>query len=382
MVEHHAKNRDSGYSLSLQREGELLTAGLKGKLDMEGSQLLPGQIGQALASGGVRRLVLDLAGLDHLDSVGALNLRLVQSRALQQGLEVSLENVGERAGRLLELITPAAMGSPLPQQPHVPFLEHLGEGVLRIRDDSYRAFEFLGELTTAVLDLFRRPRGLRWNLVLQYMEKVGVDGLPIVALISALMGMIMAFMSALQLQPFGAAIYVASLVSVAMVRELGPIITAILVAGRSGSAFAAEIGTMIVNEEVDALVAMGFNPYQYLAVPKILAALAMVPLLTFFSDVFAILGGLFIGVTVLDLTVYAYITNTLDAISLYGLVSSTVKSAVFGVIIGAVGCQRGFRVTGGALQVGAAATRAVVSSIFLVILTDSLFALVLYYWWT
>ena len=255
-------------------------------------------------------------------------------------------------------------------------------GVLRLWADSYRAFEFLGELTTAVADLFRRPRGLRWNLVLHYMEKVGVDGLPIVALISALMGMIMAFMSALQLQPFGAAIYVASLVAVAMVRELGPIITAILVAGRSGSAFAAEIGTMIVNEEVDALVAMGFNPYQYLAVPKILAALCMVPLLNFFSDVFAILGGLFIGVTVLDLTVYAYITNTFDAISLYGLVSSTVKSAVFGVIIGAVGCQRGFQVRGGALQVGAAATRAVVSSIFLVILTDSLFALVLYYWWT
>jgi phospholipid/cholesterol/gamma-HCH transport system permease protein len=285
------------------------------------------------------------------------------------------------AGRLLAMVSAPVSDERDQAKPPLPFFEHLGGGVLILMDDMYRAFVFLGELTTAILDLFRRPKGLRWNLVIHYMEKVGADGLPIVALISALMGMIMAFMSALQLQAFGASIFVASLVAVAMVRELGPIITAILVAGRSGSAFAAEIGTMIVNEEVDALVSMGFNPYQYLAVPKILAAVIMVPLLTFFSDVFAILGGLLIGVTALDLTVYAYLTNTMDAISVYGLLSSTIKSAVFGLIIGAVGCQRGFRVTGGALQVGAAATRAVVTSIFMVILTDSLFALVLYYWW-
>jgi phospholipid/cholesterol/gamma-HCH transport system permease protein len=381
MLGHRTKTKPGGYRLSLQHQGEVLTASLSGRLALDDSQLLPGDIGRALAKGGVRRLVLDLAGLDQLDSVGALNLRLVEGRALEQGLEVNLANVGERTGRLLELVTPEALSPPPPEPPNPPFLEHLGEGVLHLWDDTYRGFVFLGELTTAVADLFRRPRGLRGHLVLHYMEKAGVDGLPIVAMISALLGMIMAFMSALQLQPFGAAIYVASLVAVAMVRELGPIITAILVAGRSGSAFAAEIGTMIVNEEVDALVAMGFNPYQYLAVPKILAAMAMVPLLTFFADFCAILGGMLIGVSVLDLTVYAYITNTLEAVSLYGLVSSTVKSAVFGLIIGAVGCQRGFRVRGGALEVGAAATRAVVSSIFLVILTDSLFALVLYYWW-
>ncbi len=136
------------------------------------------------------------------------------------------------------------------------------------------------------------------------MKKVGVDGLPIVALISFLLGLIMAFMSALQLKQFGANIYVASLVAVAMVRELGPIITAIIVAGRSGSAFAAEIGTMRVNEEVDALITMGFNPTRFLAIPKLFASMFVVPILTGFSSIFAVAGGLIVGVLGLDLTIY------------------------------------------------------------------------------
>ncbi len=138
------------------------------------------------------------------------------------------------------------------------------------------------------------------------MKKIGVDGLPILALISFLMGLIMAFMSSLQLKQFGANMYVASLVAIAMVRELGPIITAILVAGRSGSAIAAEIGTMRVNEEVDALVTMGFNPVRFLAVPKVLAAILVVPLLTFFSDLCAICGGLAVGILGLGLTFRTY----------------------------------------------------------------------------
>jgi phospholipid/cholesterol/gamma-HCH transport system permease protein len=212
------------------------------------------------------------------------------------------------------------------------------------------------------------------------MKKVGVDALPIVGLISFLLGLIMAFMSSVQLQQFGANIYVASLVSLAMVRELGPIMTAIIVAGRSGSAFAAEIGTMKISDEVDALFTMGFDPTRFLIVPKILASVITVPILTLFSDLFAIMGGLVVGVFMLDLTVNAYMTQTLKTLTLFDVFWGFLKAAVFALLIAGIGCLRGFQVRGGAAEVGQATTSAVVSSIFLIILADSVFAVILRYW--
>ncbi len=212
------------------------------------------------------------------------------------------------------------------------------------------------------------------------MKKVGVDALPIVGLISFLLGLIMAFMSSVQLQQFGANIYVASLVSLAMVRELGPIMTAIIVAGRSGSAFAAEIGTMKISDEVDALFTMGFDPTRFLVVPKILASVITVPILTLFSDLFAIMGGLVVGVFMLDLTTNAYMTQTLKTLTLFDVFWGFLKAAVFALLIAGIGCLRGFQVRGGAAEVGQATTSAVVSSIFLIILADAVFAVILRYW--
>jgi phospholipid/cholesterol/gamma-HCH transport system permease protein len=199
-------------------------------------------------------------------------------------------------------------------------------------------------------------------------------------LISFLMGLIMAFMSSVQLQQFGANIYVASLVSLAMTRELGPIMTAIIVAGRSGSAFAAEIGTMKINEEVDALFTMGFDPTRFLVIPKIIASVIVVPLLTLFSDLFAITGGLIVGVFTLDLTANAYITQTLKTLSLFDVFLGFFKSIVFALLVSWVGCLRGFQVKGGASSVGQATTSAVVSGIFLIILFNSAFSVILRYW--
>jgi len=212
------------------------------------------------------------------------------------------------------------------------------------------------------------------------MQKTGVDALPIVGLISFLMGLIMAFMSSVQLQQFGANIYVASLVSLAMTRELGPIMTAIIVAGRSGSAFAAEIGTMKISEEVDALFTMGFDPTRFLVTPKIIASVIVVPLLTIFSDLFAIMGGLVVGVFTLDLTANAYITQTLKTLDLFDVMLGFFKSAVFALLISWIGCLRGFRVRGGAASVGEATTSAVVSGIFLIVFFNSIFSVILRYW--
>jgi len=211
------------------------------------------------------------------------------------------------------------------------------------------------------------------------MKRAGVEGLPIVGLINFLLGLIIAFMSSLQLKQFGANIYVASLVGVAMVSELGPIMTAIIVAGRSGSAFAAEIGTMKVNEEVDALVTMGFDPTRFLAIPKVLAAMLVVPVLTLYADFFGIAGGLVVGVLGLDLTVYTYIQETMKVLTIASIVKSMIKSVVFAMLISGIGCQRGFQVRGGAEAVGSATTSAVVAAIFLIIVMDSAFAILFTY---
>jgi phospholipid/cholesterol/gamma-HCH transport system permease protein len=211
------------------------------------------------------------------------------------------------------------------------------------------------------------------------MKKAGAEALPIVGLISLLIGLIMAFMSSLQLKQFGANIYVAALVGIAIVKELGPMMTAIIVAGRSSSAFAAEIGTMMVNEEVDALVTMGFDPVRFLAVPKVMAALVVVPLLTLYAMMFGILGGVIVGVLGLDLTLYTYIQQSVKSIEVWDVVTSLIKSGVFAGLIAGIGCQRGFHVSGGAEGVGEATTSAVVSAIFLIIIADSAFAILLHY---
>lgn len=377
-------SRKTGDQITVResRQGDELIFSLAGRLGIHSPDPLLGGLRARVAQQKPKALTLDLSQVSYLDSAGALGLGLVEKEAAELGAAVSTRGLSQAAARVKDMIAEhSAITHSYPPKPKVSAMEQIGGAVFRLWEDLYIAFCFIGDLSLAVVDSLRHPGRIRWGDILHYMETVGVDGLPIVGLISFLMGLIMAFMSSLQLQQFGASIYVASLVGIAMVRELGPIFTAILVAGRSGSGFAAEIGTMVVNEEVDALVAMGYNPYQFLALPKVIAAVLMVPLLTIFADIFAIIGGMIIGVSVLDLTVYGYVEQTIDSISIYGLVTSMVKSAVFGLLIATVGCQRGFRVRGGAMEVGAATTRAVVSSIFMIIFTDSIFAVVLYFIW-
>lgn len=224
-----------------------------------------------------------------------------------------------------------------------------------------------------------KGRGLKWGTAIHQMVLVGFNALPIVSLISFFIGMVLAFQGAYQLEKFGAGYYVAALVGVSMTRELGPLITAIVVAGRSGSAFAAELGTMKVSEEIDALEAMGLNPVKYLVVPKYLAMLMMLPCLTLLSDLAGIMGGCLFGVYQLDQTFSMYVFATRDALVMRDISTGLVKSAVFGFIITKVGCHEGFAVRGGAEGVGRATTSSVVVSIFLVIFADLIFTALFYY---
>ncbi|HCN19559.1 MAG TPA: hypothetical protein DIS73_04650 [Planctomycetia bacterium] len=211
------------------------------------------------------------------------------------------------------------------------------------------------------------------------MDRTGIEAIPIILLISFLVGFIMAFQAAVQLRQFGADIFVANLVGLSVVRELGPLMTAIIVAGRSGAAFAAEIGTMKVSEEIDALKSMGLDPTRFLIIPKIIATVVTVPTLTLVSDLVGIFGGLVVAVTFLDITPWGYILQTQRALDIFDVFSGYLKSIVFALLIAGIGCMRGLQVEGGAQEVGRLTTSAVVSGIFLIIVYDALFTLMFNY---
>lgn len=218
-----------------------------------------------------------------------------------------------------------------------------------------------------------KPKGLKWDWTVSQVVATGWESVPIVVLISGAIGIILALQAAVQLGRVGALIYVATLVSVSITRELGPLITAIILAGRSGSAFAAEIGSMKVGEEVDALKTMGLNPIKYLVVPKTLGLVIALPCLTLMADLVAIAGGFFVGVGVLGLSFDSYLQQTVSFLTLGDVLSGLVKAVAFALIIAIVGCYQGLSVSGGAVGVGRRTTASVVTSIFLIILADCFF---------
>jgi phospholipid/cholesterol/gamma-HCH transport system permease protein len=221
-------------------------------------------------------------------------------------------------------------------------------------------------------------RKIRWSLTFVQMVRIGVNSLPIVGVITFFVGLIIAMQSAYQLERFGATIYVADLVGVSVTRELGPLITAIIIAGRSGSAIAAEIGTMKVSEEIDALQTMGINPIGYLVVPRTLAMIIVVPCLTVLADLLGIAGGFVLAVFNLKLPMLAYFNQTAEAIMLSDFLTGLIKSFFFAIIIAQIGVYQGFGVEGGAEGVGKSTTASVVASIFLIIMADVLFTAIFY----
>ncbi len=223
------------------------------------------------------------------------------------------------------------------------------------------------------------PRGVRWRSVIRHMVMVGFNSIPIISFICGLVGAITAMQSAYQLGKFGALRYVPPLVGVGMTRELGPLIAAVIMAGRSGSAFTAEIGTMVVSEEVDALESMALNPMKVLSAPKVIAMLFMQPCLTMIADLVGMVGGLIIAIYSLGMSFNQYYTNTVDFLIMKDILTGLVKSVAFGLIIAVVGCYYGFSVYGGAEGVGRATTSSVVTSIFLIIVADLVFTAIFYF---
>ena len=276
-------------------------------------------------------LTIDLDQAPYLDDYGVLALAELRERASNGKGSFNLINMNDKVKEILSILDFEALDikasnapTPLPG-----VFYRFGEAVLKVFSDAKYQISFVGSVFVSLLYICIHPRSLRTDDTVMSMQRTGVDALPIVALISFLLGLIIAFMSSIQLRQFGANIYVASLVSVAMTYELGPIMTGIIVAGRSGSSFASEIGTMKVSEEVDALFTMGFDPTKFLVIPKLISAVVVVPVLTLFSDVFAIIGGLVVGVFMLDLTPGAYLNQTFKALTPFDVFWGVMKSAVF-----------------------------------------------------
>jgi phospholipid/cholesterol/gamma-HCH transport system permease protein len=378
---HSPENPGRDFSIQATEEpGRAVTFALAGRLGLATLPAFKGEINALLSRYVPGSLTVDLAGVTFLDSVGALGLVELEEEARARAISFQLVNASEEFQKVLGIIDRQSLTTPpLKVEEKSGMVEKVGEATLIITDDLVQVITFVGDLVLALVSSLFHPRTVRWGEVGFYMRRAGAEALPILGLLSFLLGMVMAFMSSLQLKQFGATLYVSSLVGIAMVQELGPLLTAIMVAGRSGSAFAAEIGTMMVNEEVDAITVMGFDPIKFLAVPKVIASMLVVPLLSVYAMFFGILGGVVIGVLLLDITMYSYITETRKALALFDLVSSLVKSGVFAAIVAGIGCQRGFKVRGGAEAVGTQTTSAVVAGIFLIIVVDSLFAVALHY---
>ena len=323
--------------------------------------------------------VVDGSGLTVLDTSGAWLLHRTVARRRASGGEVRLQGFRAEFAALLQLL--AARGLPLEAAvvPMPPWLPRVGRRAFAAAAGLRGALAFVGETALALFAALRHPRRLRWRPVLHNVQNAGVDALPITGLLSFLMGLVIAYQGADQLQRFGANIFVVDLVALAMLRELSPLLTAIIIAGRSGSAYTAQIGTMKVTEEIDALRTIGVGAQDLLVLPKVVALLIVLPLLTVYTDVTGVLGGMVMAKLKLGVGFGAFLDRLDEAVQISSYWTGLAKAPVFALIIALVGCYRGFQVGGSADSVGAQTTASVVQAIFLVIVTDALFS-ILFLW--
>jgi len=324
------------------------------------------------------RLVFEPASLEAWDSALVSFVFSAAGLAAARGVAVDTTALPEGARRLLDLSL-AVPARVMPQTPVDDALTaRVGEVALRAWRTAGDALEFLGEAVLALGALLRGRARFRHVDLMHAFESAGVGALGIVALINLLIGAVLAFVGAVQLQQFGASIYVANLVAIGVTRELGPLMTGIVMAGRTGASFAAVLGTMTVNEEVDALRTMGLKPVEFLVLPRTLATSLMLPALVAYADLLGILGGTFVGVAVLDLGTLEYLRATQSSLALRHVVIGLVKSVAFGVVIALTGCYYGIRCGRSAAAVGQATTRAVVMGIVFVVVVDAVFTVLLH----
>jgi phospholipid/cholesterol/gamma-HCH transport system permease protein len=326
---------------------------------------------------GVRRLAYETAALTHWDS-GLISF-LTNTAEICRTRAIAEDRAGLPAGlrRLLELAeaVPEKKGA-RSEAARISFFEPVGNVTIGYGLSVGEFLSFLGDLTLAFAKFLRGKARYRKIDLLEVIQECGPNAVGIVTLISFLVGVILAFMGAVQLSQFGASIYVADLVGIGMVRDMAAMMTAIIMSGRTGAAFAAKLGTMKVTQEIDALTTMGVSPLEFLVLPRVLALVLMMPLLCLFADLVGILGGLFVGVAMLDLSAGSYMRETISTLTLVNLFGGIIKGTFYGVLIAIAGCLRGFQCGNSSSAVGDAATQAVVMAIVMIVVACGLFAVV------
>lgn len=321
-------------------------------------------------------LQFDMQAVNALDTAGAWLLYRTVYQLTQSGLPVVVDGLSTEAQTLYEYVKRRG-GEPgqilEPAKPGV--IESIGRSGVQEINKSIGLIAFIGETAAAGVPLLLSPLRIRWKMVLHELGEAGHKALPIVGLLSFLVGVVIAYQGGDQLRLYGANIFIADLVGLTMLRELAPLIAAIIVAGRTGSAYTAQIGTMKVTEEIDALRTMAINPIDLLVIPKLIALVIALPLLTVFADIMGIFGGMVMSSAMLDLGMSTFFDRLVEAVSLQSFLSGLGKTPVFAAIIAMVGCFQGFQVAGSAESVGRQTTLSVVQSIFLVIVVDALFSI-------
>lgn len=323
-------------------------------------------------------LVYDAGGITAMDTGGAWLLHRSLAALRAGGRDVALQGLPPRFAELLEIVgRHAPAGEPAGPSVPSPPLERLGHVVWDRVARGPQALGFLGETAAVSLRLLLRPRSIRWPALFGSLERDGLKALPITGLLSFLMGVVIGYQGAEQLKTFGANIFVVDLVGISLLREIAPMVTAILVAGRSGSAYTAQIGTMSVTEEVDALRTLGLSPMELLVVPRMLALVIAMPLLTVYADVVGVFGGMVIASAELGVSFTEFVARFEEAVALRHFLIGIGKAPVFAAVIALVGCYQGFQIRGNVDSVGRHTTISVVQGIFLVIVIDAVFSVLL-----
>jgi phospholipid/cholesterol/gamma-HCH transport system permease protein len=326
-----------------------------------------------LEAGTARGQTLDfeMSGVERVDGAVMALLACLRAELHRRGVRSEFVAADERVQRIIHLYGGDNVVARLHRRRPLGTLDQLGRATVAVLYELKLVLAFFGQMVTSGLGLLRSPRSANWRELPATMERAGADAVPIVMVINFLVGLAMAFQASEQLALFGANIMVADLIGISVCRELGPLMTAIVVCGRSGAAFAAELGSMQVNGEIDALRTMGFGPMRYLVLPRTLALVLVLPLLTLLADLAGVAGGLLVGVWDLDLTARGYLSQTARVVTLWDVSTGLLKSLVFAGAISLIACQQGLSARGGAEDVGRRTTAAVVVTLFALILVDA-----------
>ena len=366
--------------LSVQRGDDgLVVVRLEGAWSLESGLPSVADVEQVLAGGGAAGIGFDTRDLGPWDSSVLAFLAGTAKLARERGVPVDRSGLPHGLRRLL------ALAEAVPEKRDArseddddAFVERVGERAIQAQRLFRSDLGFVGQVALSFGRALRGKARFRGSDLTLLIQQSGFEALPIVTLVTFLLGLILAFVGAIQLQTFGATIYVADLVGVAMVRDMGALITGIIMAGQSGAAFAAQLGSMKVTQEIDALETMAISSLDFLVLPRVIALCLMMPLLTLYGDAMGILGGAFVGVMMLDLSPVSYLLQTADAVSLGHVVGGVVKGTVYGVLLAMAGCLRGVQAGKSSSAVGDAATSAVVTGIVAIITACGLFAFIFY----